>query len=347
MLATHRMPPLRAIPTLAILLCALPSSAQREETTVPGQPTSAGYKPPALSLESQLQSDAVLSNAIMAYAHTGDSATFRQTIESAANSGDIGAELVLAGQYTPEPCTFAPDHDPPNCPQGKNPPDSFNRTVLKIPASYDNAAQWLTRASAQGSGEATEMLAQLITRMLANNHPTSYTAADSTRLHALARSQGFNAEQIVVSCYRLSTSTPTLTVAGPLPQPLLHEKPPAQSFSEAELHQLQTSGTHGTLRFSGAAGDGDSLLLSLPEGPVVHIRIILDHAPTREIHLPIPDRHDVIYLQRGDRILAFPPNLPALTRTLSITPPHPDLPQVSAFIQNLNGSFSGSPCGIF
>ena len=44
----------------------------------------------------------------------------------------------------------------------------------------------------------------MITRMQANGRGTSYTAADSARLHALARSQGFDVEAISVTCYTLT-----------------------------------------------------------------------------------------------------------------------------------------------
>jgi len=71
----------------------------------------------------------------------------------------------------------------------------FRRNPLGVEAFYEEAVHWLQKASAQGSGEASEVLAQLITRMQANGHGTSYTVADSDRFHALARSQGFDVEQ--------------------------------------------------------------------------------------------------------------------------------------------------------
>jgi TPR repeat protein len=71
----------------------------------------------------------------------------------------------------------------------------FRRNPLGVEAFYEEAVHWLQKASAQGSGEASEVLAQLLTRMQANGHGTTYTAADSDRFHALAYSQGFDVEQ--------------------------------------------------------------------------------------------------------------------------------------------------------
>lgn len=38
---------------------------------------------------------------MMSFARTGDSASFRKVIMTAAQAGDIGAELLLAEQYIP------------------------------------------------------------------------------------------------------------------------------------------------------------------------------------------------------------------------------------------------------
>jgi hypothetical protein len=342
------MPRFRTIAALAlILLVAIVSSSAQEER--PGMPTSNGYKTPALSLESLFESDKTIADAMMAYARSGDSATFRQVIESAASSGDVGGELLLAEQYIPEQCTFQPDRDVPACgPDGKQAPHVVSRqNPLKIPASYEDAAKWLERASAQGSGEASEVLAQLITRMLSNGHPTTYTADDSTRLHALARSQGFDVEPIAASCYRLTPGVGALTFAGPQPQTLTVGAPPAQPFSAGELQQLEALGVRGALHFDGTTGAGDSVLLSRPEGPIVHVRIILDHDPGHEVHLPIPAHHDVIFLQHGDRFLMLPSGAATLLRFISLTPQRADMQQVSLFVQLMSGAFSGTFCARF
>lgn len=334
----------------ALFLCAAPSPAQQDQA-IPGMPTSGGYTPPALSLESLLISDKTISDAVTAYAQSGDSAAFRRVVQSAAASDDIAAELFLAEQYIPEQCPFDPNHDAPHCrPDGKpNPNVLFRSNSLDLPSSYEDACQWLERASAQGSGEASEILAQLITRMLSNGHPTPYTDADSTRLHALARTQGFHVEPLSVSCYQLTPNpkdSGALTLA-PQRRVLSTGGAYTQPFSNDELQALQATGAHGALRFQSETSGGESVLLSRPAGPPAHIRIILDHNPEHEIHLPIPANHDVIYLQHGDTFLAFPPDAATLPRFLSITPQHASMQQVSIYVQQVSGAFSGNFCARF
>jgi len=336
----------------ALFLCALPCSAQTDppvSAAAPSPPAAGSYQPPTLSLESLATSDKAVSDAVAAYAQSGDSATFRATIQSAAVRGNAGAQLFLATQYIPEQCDFDPDRDVPNCrPNAKRQPKVLVRSnPLDVPASYEDATQWLERASAQGSGEASEILAQLITRMLSNGHPTSYTPADSTRLHALARAQNFDVEPISISCYQLTPTNGALTLDGPQRRRLTANAPPVQPFSAVELQSLQAAGAHGNLQFAGSVSSTETALLNRPAGPPAYIRIILDHNPEKETHLPIPAHHDVIYLQHGDTFIALPPDVPTLPRTLTVTPQGEDDQQLTIFIQQMSGAFTGSPCARF
>jgi len=336
----------------ALFLCALPCSAQTDppvSAAAPSPPAAGSYQPPTLSLESLATSDKAVSDAVAAYAQSGDSATFRATIQSAAVRGNAGAQLFLATQYIPEQCDFDPDRDVPNCrPNSKRQPKVLIPTnPLDLAPSYEEASQWLEQASAKGSGEASELLAQLITRMLSNGHPTPYTAADSTRLHALARTQGFDVEPISVSCYQLTPSGGALTLAGAQRRRLTAGAPPLQPFSTQELQSLQAAGAHGTLQFAGSMTSTESALLSRPAGPPVYIRIILDHNPEKEIHLHLPAHHDVIFLQQGDTFVTLPPNAPILPRALSVSPQTEDDQQVSIFIQQMSGSYTGASCAHF
>jgi hypothetical protein len=311
-------------------------------------PTSGGYTPPALSLESLILSDKDLQAAITSFYGTGDSETFRKAIEAQAASGNIGAELFLAEQYIPEQCTFQPDRDVPHC--GANgdekPKVVFRTNPLGLSASYEEAARWLEHASERGSGEASEILAQLITRMLSNGHVTTYTSADSTRLHSLARSQGFDVEPLSVTCYQLSPIEGNgLSVTG---LPHVIDKPSSESLSGAQLTDLQNSGVHGILRFQGSSGSGESTLLTRPEGPPVSVVVILDHDPGKEIHLPIPAHRNVMYIQHGNTFLSLPSDVPTLNRFLSVMPQRdPDYREVTIFTQEMSGSMSGGSCASF
>ena len=323
-------------------MTAIQSGAHSE-----GIPSSGGYKPPALSLTQLLESDPILRDSMMSFARTGDSASFRKVIMTAAQAGDIGAELLLAEQYIPEQCTYERNQDVPHCGKSGNEPPQvvFRRNPLGVDASYEEAARWLGKASEQGSGEASEVLAQLITRMLANRHSTSYTAADSAHFHALARSQGFDVEPISATCYKLVRSAHGITL-GRLPGMILGD-PPQNPFTDQELAALAKAGISGSLLYGGGAGGGDSALLMRPEGPTVHVRVILDHAPEHEVLLPIPAHRDVIYVQQGNNFHAFPSDGPTLPRFVSLESLDAPARQVSISTQQMDGAQSGGFCTRF
>ncbi|NYF77871.1 sel1 repeat family protein [Granulicella arctica] len=336
----------------AVLCCSFLLEAQQPVaiqigTEQGGLPSSGGYKPSSLSLTQLLESDRLLQEGMMSFMRSGDSKSYRDTVVSAASREDIGAELLLAEQYIPKQCPFEINQDMPHCGKSGNEPPHvvFRQNPLGIEASYEEAARWLEKASAHGSGEASEVLAQLITRMQANGHGTSYTAADSARFHALARSQGYDVEPISAICYKLTPGGTSISLGRLLG--LILGQPPQKLFTEEELAALNKAGVSGSLLYGGGSGNGDSVMLMRPEGPVAHVRIILDHDPGHEVLLPIPAHRDVIFLQRGDTFLAFPGNGPNLPRFLSLTPSTTTDPQISLFTQTMDGGHSGGFCTRF
>jgi hypothetical protein len=335
-----------AFAALYVASAQQPVATQRG-TDPNGNPSSGSYKPPALSLAQLLESDHVPNEAMMAFMRTGDKEAFRNTITGAAQAGDIGAELLLAEQYIPEQCTFEPDQDVPHCGKSGNEPPHvvFRSNPLGVEASYEEAVRWLQKASVQGSGVASEVLAQLITRMQANGHATSFTAADSDHFHAIARSQGFDVESISATCYKLTPGGDGIML-GRIPGLVVGE-PPSKPFTDQELTDLNNAGISGSLLYGGGSGNGDSVLLMRPQGAVAHVRIILDHDPGYEVLLPIPAHRDVIYVQRGDKFLAFPSNGPNLPRFISIQPLGIPTTQISVFTQTMDGGHSGGFCTRF
>ena len=340
----------KLLPAISFIAFASTSviAQNSQPDNVSGMPTSGGYKPPALSLSALMTEESPLGNAMMTFATSGDSAAFLKEVETEAASGNIGAQLLLAEQYIPEQCTFEPDRDVPHCGKEGNevPKVVFRSNPLQIPASYEYAAQWLERASAQGSGEASEILAQLIARMLANGHVTTYTDADSKRLHALARSQGIDVEAIRVTCFQRKPGPGPVALEAK-EKDIRIGQPPQSPISDDQISTLRTVGLTGTLRFNGSSGSGDSTLLSRPEGPPVSIILSLDHDPGHEFHLPIPAHHDGLFVQQGDAFLSIPDGQPNLPRFLSVMPQREENSQVSFFIQLMDGGFSGGSCGRF
>ena len=310
-------------------------------------PSSGGYSAPATSLMQLMERDHPMSEALMTFARNGDKDAYKTTVFKAAKEGNLAAELILAEQYIPEQCTFEPNQDTPHC--GKNgdevPPVIFRSNPLGIDASYEEASSWLEKASAQGSGEASEVLAQLITRMLANGHSTPYKLVDSARFHALAKSQGFDVESILVTCFKYVPGGSEITL-GRLPT-LINGAPPKDPFKPEELDSLSRAGIKGSLLYGGGSGSGDSVLLMRPAGNPVNVRIILDHDPGHEVLLQLPAHHDVIYFQRGDEFLGFPSGGTVLPRFISLSPQTADTPQVSVFVQLMDGGHSGGFCTRF
>jgi TPR repeat protein len=312
-----------------------------------GMPSSGGYEPPSLSLMQLLESDPAMKEPMMAFMGAGDRGPYKAAFFKVAQEGDLAAEILLGEQYIPEQCTFEPNQDVPHCGKNGNEPPhvTFRANPLGIDASYEEASRWLQKASTQGSGEASEVLAQLITRMQANGHGTSHTAADSARFHALARSQGFDVEPLRVACYKLLPGDSGLRVSR------LHTPGVGAQANEAitpqELALLNKAGLTGSLLETGTSGGADSVLLSRPEGATVHVHIILDHDPGSEVLLPIPAHHDEIYLQRGDTFLAFPSSSTVLPRFIALEAQTQATPQVSMFTQNIAGAYAGGFCAGF
>ena len=324
-----------------------PVTVQRS-TQQNGTPLSGGYEPSPLSLERLLESDHAMNEAIMTFARTGDKNALRATVFKAAQERHLAAELMLAEQYIPEQCGFEePNQDVPHCGKNGNVPPHviFRQNPLGIEASYDEAAKWLEKASAQGSGEASEVLAQLITRMQANGHGTHYTAADSARFHALARSQDFDVELIFVTCYKLVPGRSGITL-GRLPG-LIAGDPPEEPFTPEELMALNKAGISGSLLYGGGSGFGESAWIARPEGPAVLVRIILDHDPGSSVLLPMPAHHNEIYVQHGDQFLAFPNDGKILPRFIGLEPQTQDTPQVTVFTQHMDGASGGGFCTRF
>lgn len=338
--------PLSLIVLMPVALSQQPVTIQRD-IAQNGMPSSGGYKAPALSLVEMLESDHVLNEALMTFMRTGDSTRFRGSIFQAAQKGDVGAELLLAEQYIPERCPSEPNQDVPHCGKNENEPPHviFQTNPLGIAASYEKAGQWLEKASVQGSGEASEVLAQLITRMQSNGHVTNHTTSDSNRLHALARSQGFDVEPISVTCFKLISGGEGVTLGASLGAGL--GESPHAPFTPDELASLGRAGLSGSLVRQGEMRNGDSVLLMRPEGPVVRIRIILDHDPGTEVLLPMPAHHDVIYAQRGNQFLAFPGPGNVLPRFVSIMSLKGPDSQVGVNVQTMSGGYTGGFCGRF
>jgi hypothetical protein len=311
-------------PTLAVVVLFLvwPLAISAQEVT------QSAYVSP-LTLERMMQDDPTLNGSNL-WALASDPVKFRATLEQQAASGKLLAQLFLGAMYIPPECTFLPFKTAPgDCPQDPPPSNSLGLTP-----SFDLAILWLSRASEQGNGEASEKLAQVIERMIRSSTPTRYQITDVAHYHALARSQGFDLQDVEISCYSLDPS-------GPADRLIMENTPVEYRFTPQELESLHTAGASGTLRWGGTSiQSGLTVQLGHPEGPKVHTRVILADPTSHEILVPLGDRVDVTYLQQRDQIVTIPPTYPVLRRVISFRPPTAD-DHVGAAFQTIEGRFEG------
>jgi len=293
------------------------------------QATSDSYSPPLLTTERLMEKDPTF-NPVNQYKLAADPAKFRATLEQQAASGKLVAEMLLGEMYIPPECTFLPYKTAPDdCPD-----DPLPNNLTGLTRSFNVAIHWLTLASQQGSGEASEILAQLIERTIKSGTPSHYQMTDVAHYHAVARSQGFDLQDVEISCYALDGSY----AKGRL---TMEEMPGEFQFTAQQLEALHAAGASGTLRFQSASIQPNlNVLLKHPEGPKVQTRIILSRPASKTVLVPMADRADVVYLQMGDRIVTFPSTFPALRRKYSFHPPTAK-DETGATFQEIDGSFGG------
>jgi hypothetical protein len=288
------------------------------------------YAPPP-TMERMMRDDPTFSGTNLLVL-AADRASYRATLEKQAASGKLLAQMLLGVAYIPPECDFLPFKTAPaDCPQ-----DPSNN-LLGLTRSFDLAIHWLTLASEQGNGEASEILAQVIERSIRSPIPSRYQMTDVAHYHALARSQGFDLQDVEVSCYYL-------VPGGPADRLIMADMPEELRFTPQELESLHASGASGILR-QGASNinPGITTVLRHPEGPRIHIRAILTGPTSHELLARLGDRVDVTYLQQGDRIVTVPATYPALRRVISFRPPTQDTAG-EATLQGPDGEFAGG-CG--
>ncbi len=287
-----------------------------------------GYTPPP-TLEKGLMEDPSLSQAMMKAYASGDIAGFGALIEKQAADGQLLAEFFLGTMYIPQECAFLPfKNAPSDCP--RDPPAT---NPLGLTPSFEEAIHWLKLASGQGSGEASEILAQVMERAIRSSASPEYQMTDVAHYHALARSQGYDLQDVEYSCYSLDDSLPADRL-------VMADTPAAFRFSPQELDALHAAGASGTLKWRSAGiQSGLTVLLRHPEGPKVHIRVILSHPVSREVAVPLPSRTDVVFLQITGRVITVPSSYPTTARVMALQPSTKEEPGGAVF-QAVDGTFA-------
>ncbi|MGD0097845.1 MAG: hypothetical protein ABSB60_15250 [Terracidiphilus sp.] len=289
-----------------------------------------GYKAPP-TLEQSLVEDPVFSNAMMKAYASGDQVGFQAFIRKQAADGNIVAEKFLGMQFIPSECTFLPfKNAPADCPNDPPANNSMGPT-----RSFAEAIHWLGLASAQGDGEASEVLAQAMERAIRTSASTAYQMSDVAHYHALARSQGYDLQNVDYTCYSLNAGHPAdqLVMAASVPS--------EYQIAPEVLAALHAAGASGTVKFRGSSDQSLTTLTRHPEGPKVHIRVVLAHPVTHKVVVPLPDRVDVVFAQMGDGIVSVPSSYPKIARMMILRPQTKDDAGAAA-IQSVDGKFANS-----
>jgi hypothetical protein len=310
-----------------------------EEFTHPPSPSPGHYKPPPLSRMSNMDDHDPAMQKANAYVMAGDLPGYKAELQKQAEAGSAYAQLSLGALYIPREKHAPPDisHAFTSNEEPKIVPDTSNTLLTKLfPPSLAEALKWLTLASAQGSGEASELIAQIITRQLDTQQSTSYTAADTEKYRKLAVQQGYDLENASVRCLSLTRDLPTLTCDD--------RRLPGTCPTPDELQQLRVSGVTGTLQPQGGASGGLTSITLRPAAPPARVFIILDHNVTSEQRLPLPRHASAIYVQQPGGWLVLPKDVPVLDRDIVIMPPFGPLGEIMAYVQDIEGGGSGGSC---
>jgi hypothetical protein len=328
----------------AVIFCScssLPAQSQPPEVfTHPPPSSSPGhYKPPPLSrMAAMVDHDSGMQKAD-AYVMAGDLPGYKAELQKQAEAGSAYAQLSLGALYIPRE-TFAPPDISLPLKFNQNPRLVLDTSVTPLtklfPPSFPEALKWLTLASAQGSGEASELIAQIITRQLDGHQPTPYIAADIEKYRKLAVQQGYDLENASVRCLSLTHDSPTLTCDD--------RRLPGTCPTQDELQQLRVSGITGTLQPEGGASGGLTDITMHPGGPPARVFVILDHNVATEQRLPLPRHASAIYVQQPSGWLVLPKDVPVLDRDIVIMPPYGPIDEIMAYVQNIEGGDGGGSC---
>lgn len=324
--------------TSTILVLLLSSSLLAQTAgpaSAPLVPQRPAYKPPPLSDFSALANPAIIT--AFKLLEAADLPAFFAELHRLAEAGNPSAQLLYGMQLVPLE-TFAP-LTPAQLRSGDLTPVIVPATPDTRPGrpapSFPEALHWLRLASAAGSGQASEVVAQLITRSLGSGLPSTLTLKDAIRYRALALHQGYDLEAADLRCLRLFHSDAPLTC----------EASGASSCpDEAILELLRHVGLRGVLSPGGSTNASYTSATMHPGGAPAHAVVILDSPITAEVHLPLPRHTTAIYLQEPDGFHTLTPDAPVLDRDLILRPELDPSHSLLGSIEDINGGRGGSTC---
>lgn len=254
------------------------------------------YQAPAGSIRQLSMAHPEFDETIEALDKSGGNTAIQTWALEQAKAGNLLAQLYLAQQYLPEECTkpsAGTVHVGEDC-------DPTRLSGIGLKPSFEQMFVWLKKASAQGSGEATETLAQQMERQILDNAPGHGTEAEVKRLHALARSQGYDDEKLTIVCHAVGVSSAPLHRDG---------KPDGLDISDAEVAAARAVMPHGALGSYDSTWAHDDALWH-PEGPYAMLRILMTKPLVHDVTIPMPLRTSVLAVQKGDGFTLIPADAP-------------------------------------
>lgn len=268
----------------------------------------AQYRAPELSLAGG--KDSAELDAALGLLFSGQTEAAISNLERLSAQGDVHAALLLGGAYR-------------------------HKTKLPIEADPPKALHFYVIASSQGSGEASERIAE----MLEHHEVSTPDGRDAAFWRALAVRQGWVQQELVVFCMDwihgpepLHCEVPGLRVET---DPLVANGCP----SAADLTRLRDLGLTGTLRQDAAHSQRS-------DGPFAKAILIMDRPVAREQDLKQPYAASVVYLQTTkEQWRMLPSNAPLLDRYIVLKPNAGGPGRASVQAQNPDGSAGGGACG--
>lgn len=303
-----RLPPGLALGWLALSVM-LDIGFLRAQDGAGYDPAAQQYHAPDLSLAGGKDSSEV--DAALALLWTGPPGPAISQLDKLATQGDVKAALFLGDIYR-------------------------KKSALPIERQSQRALFYYGLASRQGSGEASELIAE----MLEHQEALPPDRRDAASWRALAVHQGWVQQELVISCLDWIHG-PEQLHCEPMDTSADTNPPMANGCpSAADMKRLRAQGLTGSLRQDAAHGQKS-------DGLSAKAILIMDRPVLSEQDLKQPYAASVIYLQNANgRWQMIPANAPLLDRYIVLKSDGGGPGRTGVLAQNPDGSASGGACGL-
>jgi hypothetical protein len=271
------------------------------------------YRAPELSLAGAKDTPEVMS-AIALLSH-GDVDKGVTALKRLADAGDVISDLLLGNIYR-------------------------RKGNLPIPPNPAEALRYYRMASRAGSGEASELIAEMIEGKEVQVQPDG----DAAAWRAVAAKQGWVEQKIEAICFDWFHGPDRLRCNSDI-SPRRDQAIPADISSRCptddEMALLWTQGITGVIEYDGGDWEGSN-------GVQARAILLVDHVIPSEEDLKQPLGTSVIYIQTPEnRWRMLPSSAPLLDRFLVLTPENRVSGRMMISAQQVNDAEGQSTCSRF